>query len=200
MAILATIFGIIALAFTLSVSCVAMPNVLLKSVAVLYLIASLCMILTLVAKADCDSTVGGSCACGPGCAVAIVASIMYFAMAVIVYKIPPYDGHLGDGDAEPRLSGPVPEQAAPGTTMTTVTTLSDGSKKTVKTTIDANGNKTIEETIEYPVPEPTEPEVVTSILPDGSIKTTRTYIDEDGAKVIEETIEEIDKSVEESAA
>lgn len=181
MAILATIIGIIALGFTLSLSCVSMPNLMLKILSLAYILAGACLILTLSARAGC----GEGCSLSVGGSLAIVAPIIYFITAVLVFKTPLYDyeGTTTNVQEQPHVSG--------DNTTVTITELPDGSRKTVKTTIDEHGNKTIEETIEEPEEEEEEPEddVEVTYLPDGSIKTTRITYDEYGNKTVEETIE-----------
>jgi hypothetical protein len=188
MSIMATILGFLAFVPTLCLSCMSMPNLILKSVAILWVISGLCIILMLTAMVDCKDYYDDTCKIGPGAALAIVAPLFYLGVAAIVFKIPLYES---DSGATAGSKGP------PGKNVTIeITSLPDGSKKTVKTTIDKNGIKTIEETIEEPREEqyPEEEEVVRRVLPDGSIKTTRTTYDEEGCKIVTETIEISDES------
>lgn len=189
MAIMATILGFLAFVPTMSLSCMSMPNLILKIVAILWAISGLCLILMLTAMADCKTTFGDSCKIGAGAGLAIVASIFYFVVAAIVFKIPLYESDSG------ATEGNIKEPHGKNVTIE-VTAFPDGTKKTIKTTIDENGNKTVEETIEEPHEEqyPEEEEVVTSVLPDGSIMTTRTTYDEEGCKIVTETIEPADSA------
>lgn len=179
MAILATLCGTIALSFTLSISCVSMPNLVLKITSVAYLVAGVCIILTLVAFANCSD-----CSLAGSGYMAIIAPIVYFITAVIIFKIPPYES---DGDMPVATKGVSSSSTKEDVTIT-ITELPDGTRKTVKTTIDKHGNKTVEETLEPPEEEE-EDDVETTYLPDGSIMTRRITYDEDGNKVIHETIE-----------
>ena len=174
MAILATVCGTIALAFTLSLSCVSMPNLILKLMSLTYLAAGLCIILTMVANADCDD-----CSLAGGGILAVVAPILYFGTAAIIFKIPLYTGTTSTKGSKSK------------DVTVTITELPDVTKKTVKTTIDKNGNKTTEETLELPPSEESDDgeDVEVTYLPDGSIKTTRISYDKDGAKVVHETVE-----------
>ena len=92
MAILATIFGTLALVATFSLSCMSMPNLILKIVSTFSLISALCVILTLVAKTNCDEDVlGGSCKLSSGGVLAVVAPFFYVVLSIIFYKIPLYE-------------------------------------------------------------------------------------------------------------
>lgn len=181
MAILATVFGIVALGFTFSLSCVSVPKIFLKIMSIIYVVAGLCIILTLVAFADC----GEQCSLSVSGYMAIFASIFYFITATIVFKIPAYDSD--DGNIPVTTNG-VESSKQDVTTTIEVTELPDGSIKTVKTVVDEYGNETVEETLEIPVEEEEEG-VEREYLPDGSILTRRTTYDEDGNQVIQETIE-----------
>lgn len=192
MAAIATLCGAIALIFTLCLSCMSMPNPLLITTSVLYLLAALCLILTLVAFAGCDYY-GFECKVAGGAILAIIAPMIYFGAALLVFKVPLYtSSNAADNAAQASDKGAETATYAPGNEVTiTVTELPDGSKKTVKTIVDENGNETIEETIEPPESDTEdEEEVVVSYLPDGSIKTTRTTIEKDGTKTVRETIEQ----------
>lgn len=170
MAILAIVGGIVALGFTLSLSCVSMPNIVLKTAAATYLMAGFLTLLTMLIFADCYN-----CALAPSGILAIIASIFYFITAAIVFNVPKYenDDVSAEGIATPQEN-------------VTVIVLPDGTKKTVKTILDQDGNKIIEETMEVP---DDEDEVEVSYLPDGSIMTRRITYDDDGNKVIHKTIE-----------
>lgn len=180
MAILATVFGIVALGFTFSLSCVSVPKIFLKIMSITYVVAGLCIILTLVAFAECEQ-----CSLSVSGYMAIFASIFYFITATIVFKIPAYDSD--DGNIPVTTNG-VKSSKRDVTTTIEVTELPDGSIKTVKTVVDEYGNETVEETLEIPVEEEEEG-VEREYLPDGSILTRRTAYDEDGNQVIQETIE-----------
>jgi uncharacterized membrane protein len=184
MSIIATILGFLAFVPTMSLSCMSMPNLILKIVAILWAISGLCLILMLTAMVDCKYYVGDSCKIGAGAGLAIVATIFYFVVAAIVFKIPMYESDSGATEGNSK------EPQGRNVTIEIIS-LPDGTKKTIKTTIDKNGNKTVEETIEEPREEryPEEEDVVTSVLPDGSTKTTRTTYDEEGCKIVTETIE-----------
>jgi uncharacterized membrane protein YvlD (DUF360 family) len=178
MAALATVFGVVALSLTLSLSCVSMPNLVLKIMSITFLVAGLCLILTLVGFADCD----GQCSLAGSGYMAIITSIVYLIVAAIIFKIRGYES-----DDEIPLATKGAESAKEDITIE-VTELPDGSKKTVTTTVDKYGNKTVEEMLEPP-PVEQDQDVETEYLPDGSLLTRRTTYDEDGNKVIEETVE-----------
>ena len=183
MAILATVIVTITLGFVLSVSCVSMPNLMLKIMSLAYLAAGVCLILTLSATASCEQ-----CSLALNGVLAIVAPIIYFITAVLIFKIPRY---YDNGTPTTNLKPDDQARASGSKTTVTIYELADGSRKIVKTTTDEYGNKTIEETIEEPEEEQEEPEkdVEVTYLPDGSIKTTSITYDEDGSKIVEETIE-----------
>jgi hypothetical protein len=179
MGILGTVLGVLALVATLCLSCVSMPNVVLKIVSTMYLISGACVMLSWTLLSDCQELLYDTCKVGRGAVMSIIALCFYFAAAAIVFKIPLYESTESS------------KQAPRKTVTIKVLSLPDGSKKTIKTTIDKNGNKTIEETIEEPREEHylEEREVVTRVLPNGCIKTTRTTYDEEGCKIVTETIE-----------
>lgn len=169
MAVIANISGGVTMIICIVLSCVSIPQMLLKSTALLSLNAGFFQCLAFIYFSN-DTCKDLDCSFARGAGVAVGAAVLYLVNSCIILKIPLYEGD-GDEQFVGTAATPATQDPPPGAVQVTVTNMPDGTKKTVRTEVNADGSKTVTETIERP-----SPEVATATaVPSGSAEPVKTY-------------------------